>query len=215
MPRRPRTASAAMILPPRRQPPVERGIRRRGSTRFLQDPQRVLLARGLDDPCQHELPEYLVMPGGLREPQHVIGPRQGIPRWPIREEAISSGPDGPGPPSPRSSSVCPAASRCRAAVFSASSSASSCAEPMCSIFRDPRRKDHTIWTAVAPDEVFTVRTYATRRGYEPRPSAQIRRPTPANLQANALAINRSGSSDKSQVGQGDWTAAPAAGTSFR
>jgi hypothetical protein len=29
---------------------------------------------------------------------------------------------------------------------------------MCSMFRDPRRKDHTIWTAVAPDEVFTVRT---------------------------------------------------------
>jgi len=30
---------------------------------------------------------------------------------------------------------------------------------MRSIFRDPRRKDHTIWTTVAPDEVFTVRTY--------------------------------------------------------
>jgi len=29
---------------------------------------------------------------------------------------------------------------------------------MCSMFRDPRRKDHTIWTAVALDEVFTVRT---------------------------------------------------------
>ena len=40
---------------------------------------------------------------------------------------------------------------CRAAAaFSASSSASSCAEPMCSIFRDPHREDHSIWTAVAP-----------------------------------------------------------------
>jgi hypothetical protein len=29
--------------------------------------------------------------------------------------------------------------------------------------------DHTIWTAVAPDEVFTARTYATRRGYEQQP----------------------------------------------
>ena len=69
----------------------------------------------------------------------------------------------------RSSSSCPAASRCLAAAFSASSFASSCAEPMCSIFRDPRRNDHTIWTAVAPDEVFTVRTYATRRDYEQQP----------------------------------------------
>jgi hypothetical protein len=37
----------------------------------------------------------------------------------------------------------------------------------------PAREDHTTWTAVAPDEVFTVRTYATARDYEPRPSAQI------------------------------------------
>src|ERR1700690_3900899 len=34
------------------------------------------------------------------------------------------------------------------AFFAASSSASSCAEPMCSIWRDPRLEDHTIWTAV-------------------------------------------------------------------
>jgi hypothetical protein len=37
------------------------------------------------------------------------------------------------------------------------------------MFRDPRRNDHTIWTAVAPDEVFTVRTYATTRAYEQQP----------------------------------------------
>jgi hypothetical protein len=34
--------------------------------------------------------------------------------------------------------------RPRAATFSASGSPSSCAEPMCSMFRDPRREDHTI-----------------------------------------------------------------------
>ena len=62
---------------------------------------------------------------------------------------------------PSPSSSCPAASRCRAAAFSASSSASSWAEPMCPMFRDPRREDHTTWTAVAPDAVVTVRTYAT------------------------------------------------------
>ena len=61
--------------------------------------------------------------------------------------------------------------RLPAAAFSASSSAASCADPMCSTLRDPRREDHTIWTAVAPDAVFTVRTYATRRDYEPRRSA--------------------------------------------
>ena len=82
----------------------------------------------------------------------------------IREEVIGNGPPPtPARASPRSSSPCPAASRCRAAAFSTSSSASSCAEPRCSIARDPRREDHTICTAVAPDAVFTVRTYATTR----------------------------------------------------
>lgn len=52
----------------------------------------------------------------------------------------------------------PAASRSRAAAFSASRSASSCAEPRCSMLREPRRDDHTTWTAVAPEAVFTVRT---------------------------------------------------------
>ena len=76
----------------------------------------------------------------------------------MREEVIGSGPPGAGPFSPRSSSACPAAIRSRAAAFSASSSASSCAEPMCSMFRDPRRDDQTSCTAVAPEAVFTVRT---------------------------------------------------------
>jgi hypothetical protein len=39
---------------------------------------------------------------------------------------------------------------------------------MCSISRDPRRDDHTTWTAVAPDFVFTVRPYGTRSAYEAR-----------------------------------------------
>ena len=51
----------------------------------------------------------------------------------------------------------PGAIRCCAAAFSASSSVSSCADPRCSISRDPRREDHTTRTAVAPDAVFTVR----------------------------------------------------------
>jgi hypothetical protein len=32
---------------------------------------------------------------------------------------------------------------------------------------EPRRKEYTMWTAIAPDAVFTVRTYATNRDYEP------------------------------------------------
>ena len=32
---------------------------------------------------------------------------------------------------------------------------------------EPRREDQTICTAIAPDAVFTVRTYATRRDDEP------------------------------------------------
>jgi hypothetical protein len=32
---------------------------------------------------------------------------------------------------------------------------------------DPRRDEYTICTAVAPEAVLTVRTYATTRDYEP------------------------------------------------
>jgi len=60
--------------------------------------------------------------------------------------------------------------RCCAAAFSVSSSASSCADPRCLIWRAPRREDHTTCsTAVAPDVVFTVRMYGTRPLYEPGP----------------------------------------------
>jgi hypothetical protein len=55
----------------------------------------------------------------------------------IRSSACAHG------PSPRPSSTWPAITRRRAAAFSASSSASSCANPRCSISRDPRRDDHT------------------------------------------------------------------------
>jgi hypothetical protein len=67
-----------------------------------------------------------------------------------------------------SSASCPAASRCRATAFSSSSSASSCADPMCSMSRAPRREECTICIAVAPDAVLTVRTYGdTGPPYEP------------------------------------------------
>ena len=40
-------------------------------------------------------------------------------------------------------------------------------DPRCSISRDPRRDDHTTFGAVAPDFVFTVRTYGTSPLYGP------------------------------------------------
>jgi hypothetical protein len=82
-------------------------------------------------------------------------------RWVICEDMIGNVPGSTPPDSPRSSSVCPAANRSAAAVFSAANATLSCAEPMCSIEREPLRQDHTTCTAVAPEDVFTVRTYAT------------------------------------------------------
>ena len=67
-----------------------------------------------------------------------------------------------------------------------------------SIERDPRRDDHTICTAVAPQLVFTVRTYATTAPYGPTPSAQIRTSREPNHQVTALQDRESHHSDKSQ-----------------
>jgi hypothetical protein len=102
-----------------------------------------------------------------REPRDLVSALEGVQHVPIREEVIGSGPPPCLPVSmPRPSSNCPAIIRCRAAAFSASSSTSSCADPRCSIARNPRREDHT--TCTAPNVVFTVRIYGTRPLYEPR-----------------------------------------------
>lgn len=68
---------------------------------------------------------------------------------------------------PTSSTLCAAASRCCAAAFSASGSASSCVEPRCPIPRDPRCEKYTTCTAVAPDAVLAVRTSGTRPPQDP------------------------------------------------
>ena len=82
-----------------------------------------------------------------------------------REDVIGNGPPcrEAKPLRPRSSSPCPAASFCRAAAFNSSNSACVRADPMCSIVRAPRRFENTIYTAVAPEDVFTVRTYGATR----------------------------------------------------
>jgi hypothetical protein len=68
----------------------------------------------------------------------------------------------------------------------------------CSIERDPR-DDHTICTAVAPELVFTVRTYATPAPYGATPSAQIRTSHKTNPQVTPLQRRQTRRSDKSQV----------------
>ena len=59
------------------------------------------------------------------------------------------------------------------AAISTATDAPSCAQPRCSIARDPRREAHTTYTAVAPKAVFTMRTLATGAAPAPDFSAQI------------------------------------------
>ena len=63
--------------------------------------------------------------------------------------------------------------------------AAACAEPRCSMLREPRWDAYTICTATAPEAVFTVRTHVTDETTSPV-SAQIHRSLPVNLQATAL-----------------------------
>ena len=150
-----------------RQPPLDRRVRRRRDPGLLKDPQAVKLARRLDDPGQYQVPETSSPLAAPSSPSTWYACSRASSRCAIREEVIGSGPP-PAGPRLRPSSSCPAAIRCCAAAFSDSSSASSCADPRCSISRDPRREDHTTCTAVAPDDAFTVRIYGTRPLYEPR-----------------------------------------------
>ena len=119
----------------------------------------------------------------------------------MHEDVIGSGP--PGNPlalsRPRLSSVCPTANRCRAAAFNASSSASSCADPMCSMSRDPRREECTICTALAPEAVFTVPTYGDTPHPTTRISAQIQPPRTANPQVTEPQARRTAGHVTSQV----------------
>jgi len=103
------------------------------------------------------------------------------------EEVIGDVPRPTPPDGPRSSPACPAANRAAAAVFNAANSTSSCAEPICSIDREPRRQDHTICTAVAPDAVFTVRTKAISAAYGPALVFKFRRIRTPKQKVNPFA----------------------------
>src|SRR6185312_7089472 len=102
----------------------------------------------------------LVPASRLIEAERVVRPAQRIPQRPsLRPDHLQR------PYYPRSSSACPAEIRSAATVFNAATSSSLRAEPRCSLRREPRRENHTTWTAVAPELVRTVRTYATTAGY--------------------------------------------------
>jgi hypothetical protein len=69
---------------------------------------------------------------------------------------------------------------------------------MCSIEREPRRHDHTIGTAVAPEAVFTVRTKATN-AVTARFSVQIPANPNAKQQVNRLQPRQNPKREPSQV----------------
>jgi hypothetical protein len=105
--------------------------------------------------------EHLVVAGRLGEPERLVGPAQRLP--PVRHSRPGDLQRPIHGPVPAGFQVqvelgLPAANRAAAAVLSAASSASSCADPTCSIWREPRREEYTICTAVAPEAVLTVRT---------------------------------------------------------
>jgi hypothetical protein len=65
--------------------------------------------------------------------------------------------------------------------------------------RDPRRDEYTICTAVAPEAVFTVRTYATVDSLEADVSAQIYATSPTKPQVNGLCLTKITKCGTSQV----------------
>lgn len=56
------------------------------------------------------------------------------------------------------------------------------------MLREPRRLDHTICTAVTPEAVFTVRTWATRAAYDPRLVLKFLLPATQNNRSQAYIV---------------------------
>ena len=108
----------------------------------------------------HQVAEY-VAAGRVLEPEHPVGAIQRV-----EQAAYPRGGDRQGPPpAAKPQAVAELRFPCGYPLPRRSpqrlSSASSCADPRCSISCDPRRDDHTTCAAVAPDFVFTVRRYGT------------------------------------------------------
>ena len=72
-----------------------------------------------------------------------------------------------------------------------------CAEPRCSMLREPRWEAYTICIATAPEAIFTVRTYAkdeTTSSVSAHPPVSARKPA-----GHSSASERTPTGDKSQV----------------
>ena len=94
-----------------------------------------------------------------------------------------------GRPSPKSKVSWFACGRCRATAFNTSISSGVSADPMCSISRDSRRFECTIWTATAPLAVFTVRNVRSHDRLKNPDACTPRRPKPL-VSSNFNAQNR-------------------------
>jgi hypothetical protein len=94
---------------------------------------------------------------------------------------------------------CPSA-RKRPATSSATCGQTSLTRRLLDLPR-PRREEYTICTAVAPEDVFTVRTYGDTRthyGQAPPASAQIPRRSRPNVQVRKLQPAKPRNADKSR-----------------
>jgi hypothetical protein len=75
---------------------------------------------------------------------------------------------------------------------------------MCSIEREPRRQDHTICTAVAPEAVFTVRRKDTSTAYGPALVSKFRGNPTAKQQVNRSRPCQNPKREPSQGNQAVW-----------
>jgi hypothetical protein len=73
---------------------------------------------------------------------------------------------------------------------------------MCWMLREPRREDHTTWTAVAPDPVFTVLTYGTSQLYGPSLVRKSASRKSRNPQVNTMLSPQIRDHEPSQVALG-------------
>ena len=83
--------------------------------------------------------------------------------------------------------------RCAATAFNTSTSASVCADPRCSMSRDPCRDFHTTWTRPPPTR--SAPSAHTPRAHPPRPAASAQLPSSetANHLVEAMIISASSS----------------------